>query len=338
MVNNKRNLSLDTLKYIAILLVITSHFIDRYNRDLFLYYKKFPYSLILHGLSGKMGVAIFGVISGMLAYKSGKKGRPFLRYAVKRYVFFAICCFVVDTIYYFMNVDGILYTSNFGLVIGQSILLGKLIYPTFWFIRPFFIGSLLSFAAGKLKLDFPWLLILSLILLCFEQPWLGVMLVGCACQSILEKEYPIFKNRLVKILIAVFIFVMIKRDSSDITYYIEGICSMCLVILISNSSHLSKLTSWNVSAYLGKITMSLLIDHYVCMYIIDDLFGHETIVASPIRILLIFVLWFIVIHAIAIVLNYVIQKLVSFANRLIDAVFDLTDDKFASLITGGGKS
>ena len=142
--NTKRELYLDSFKFIAILNVIFSHFFS---------YCRSHYKINLNSFSfvnGKYGVIIFCIVLGLLAYKQGQKGKNnIIVYSLKRYIYFVICGFIINTVYYAINYNDIRCEANYNYVIGESLFLSYQIYPTYWFAKDFCIGSIICYILGE---------------------------------------------------------------------------------------------------------------------------------------------------------------------------------------------
>ena len=99
-ISKERNRAFDSLKLFAAFIVYTGHFWSQYGISDFRLYQESFLPLILKGLSGKLGVAIFGVLLGYFALSDGaKKRKSVAEYSIKRYVYFFISALIVNTLY-----------------------------------------------------------------------------------------------------------------------------------------------------------------------------------------------------------------------------------------------
>ena len=302
------------MKYLSILLVIIYHFFTYIGHPLFGFWKQFPYNLFLYGLNGKLSVSFFAVMAGFFAYRLGKR-KCFLNYSLRRYAYFVICGFAVNTIYYALNIFNIRTENNFNLVIGQSILLDKLIFPEFWFARAFVVGSILSFIVGKSKINALYLFPVIVILVMFDDPffltYVGNCLFGAILGRLLEMDLDLFRNKWFQLFEVLFIYIFIKRDSTNVTYFIQGIIAIAAVLLIKYNERLFYLFDKENLAYYGRKTMSILMVHQICLFYTDSLF--ESRVSM-------FIVWIVMVHLLAIPLDYVINYIVKLVNGMIDRV------------------
>ena len=88
-----RNKNVDTLKFLAVFIVFFTHYINRFGDQYRYVFYKLPSSILLYGVSGKMGVVILGVIMGWLAY--GSK-RDISEAIVHRYCFFFVSVLLIN--------------------------------------------------------------------------------------------------------------------------------------------------------------------------------------------------------------------------------------------------
>ncbi|MBR4470671.1 MAG: acyltransferase family protein [Erysipelotrichaceae bacterium] len=316
----KRENCFDTLKYICILLVMNSHFFLFFYRPLKDFWKEFPYKLFLYGLDGKLGVSIFAVITGYFSFISGKKKGSFIRYALKRYSFFLICSLIINTLLYIMNTEGVRTENSFGIVIGQSVLLDRLIFGTFWFIRPFFVGSLLCFLCGKYDINSLIIIVLMPLMVYINSPffltYIANCLLGCILYRLLDLNLDIYRNKWIQLLAAVAIYIFVKRDGYNLTYFIQGLIGVVLIMLIRNNEKMYQLSENKFTAYFGKKTMSLLMSHMLCVYLFN--FYAPSLRNNP---FLLFLIWLILSHLLAIILDIVINYIVKLADLVIDSIF-----------------
>ena len=95
---NKRCSDLDSIKFLAIFLIYTTHFIADYKPELLDFWNNYPTKLVLGGITGKFGVALFGVLLGYFAYIGNKK-KTLLVYSIKRYGYFVFVGMFINLIY-----------------------------------------------------------------------------------------------------------------------------------------------------------------------------------------------------------------------------------------------
>ena len=300
-----RNKTFDSLKYYAIFLVIIGHFFNYRGVAAPDWVNVFPLSFLLREFSGRTGVLMFGVIMGYFAFRSGKK-KEFIPYVLKRYLYFVLWGFVINGLYYLFNIDGIRTDSNFNLVIGQSVLLGKLIFPAYWFVLPFFEGSILSFIAGKLKLKAVWILAVALAILFLKQEYIAVVVLGALLDEILEKHPPYFEKAGVQLLLCIVSLLLLFQRGHYFSLFFQGIGCAVIVVLFMYNKLLHKAGENGFTCYFGKLTMAILILHLVCMNVIDGMLDMYHI---DLPYFLIMALWLVSVHLLSVPLDALIGKI-----------------------------
>jgi len=312
-----RNKTFDSLKYYAIFLVIIGHFFNYCGVAAPDWVNVFPLSFLLREFSGRTGVLMFGVIMGYFAFRSGKK-KEFIPYVLKRYLYFVLWGFVINSLYYLFNIDGIRTDSNFNLVIGQSVLLGKLIFPAYWFVLPFFEGSILSFIAGKLKLKAVWILAVALAILFLKQEYIAVVVLGALLDEILEKHPPYFEKAGVQLLLGVGSLFLLFQEEQRFSYFLRGIGCLMIVVLFVYNSFLHKAGDLSITSYFGKITMAILALHMLCMNVIDGMLDSNHIILPY---LLVMAIWFVIVHLLAIPLDVLVGRAYAFLCGIFDSLY-----------------
>ena len=246
----------DTLKFFAILLICTSHFIADYGQT---FNVKMP---AIYGLiNGKFGVALFFVLSGYLTYTRQKNESIYI-YIIKRYIYFFICAFIINNLFYLFNINDSQYTMNYGYVIGQTFLLGDGIFPTFWFVRDLFIGNILCFIFGKYQIKTERV-VLALIFYFLNTPFICISIIGTYIQDfscIFQK----FSNNIKRIIylctMLLLIFILLCFDESQFMYVLYGMFSLVIASFVYSNKD-SKLLNNRFLLYFGQKTMSIMLIH-----------------------------------------------------------------------------
>lgn len=308
----KRDIVFDLIKLYSMLMVITHHFMVEYLK-----YESIPLKIV----NGKFGVQLFAVILGIFAYKSGNKNKEdSLHYAVRRYSYFLICEFVINSLYYCFNINGSRMRMSFGYVIGQSLILGDDIFPTIWFAKEFLVGSVLCFLIGKKDFGKKDVLIAAACLGIISEPFVGTCVMGCLAEMLIDEDRILFNNRLSCIcVILISLFVRIILSKSSLTYFIFGICSTLEIIAIKKSRLFSNIPFQRIISYLGSITMPMLLIHPCLIGLVNSMnFFQNQIITAAIRYIILLALVLIS----SVLLDVVIRVLVKLENDVIDFVFD----------------
>ncbi len=250
----------DTLKFLAILMIAGTHYINAFCPEVFALWGRLPYSLVLYGISGKLGVSLLGVIMCRFAGQPHEKNA--LKYLIKRYLYFIVGGLVINILYF---VFGLCSHKVVLLdIIPVSLSLSAGIFPTFWCMRDFLAASFLAYLNGRYRIKARGILLQIVILSLIGQHWIAICLLGSLVGALSdhEKIKRILDYRLVRILLGVLVFVLIKRSESVETYYIDGLCMAGLLLLTESSSLLREiLAKPKMIALAGRYTMSLFLIH-----------------------------------------------------------------------------
>ena len=142
----------DTYRFLAAMMIFLSHYIYYFSRASFRYFHTMPYSLVLEGIRGSLGVMILCVILGYFAYKKGEKSKDSLIVlSVKRYLYFVVMAVAYYLIAFTIGgrhlKGGFLHTVK---VLGKaSILLTDDYNGLFWTLIPMLIGSMICYVLGR---------------------------------------------------------------------------------------------------------------------------------------------------------------------------------------------
>ncbi len=237
----------DTLRFLSCILVYSTHFIAHFDSGLFRYMRTFPTSLVLRGMSGKLGVAMFAVILGWFAGQAGQKGKRTLPYIVSRYLYFFASGLVINLLYCLVGNLGLMKAETSLIqVLVSSLTIGSEIFDTFWCMRPFFIGSILCFLNTRYRLH-PILVLAEIAaLIWFGQTWIAICLFGEAALLLDEQDWAKrwLDNRWVRLALLLIAFILIKRSESVVTYLIDGACSAAVVLAVGHSRMLQNVLDW----------------------------------------------------------------------------------------------
>ena len=141
---------IEAIRAFAMLMVVVPHFIASFCPEVFSVWQS--YSLLLKGISGKHGVAIFCVLLGYFSSKRSSKNFP--TYVAQRYFQFAVNIGVVSVA--FVMVKSFLMKMSFvGLVKNtifagfEAVVFDSSLNPTLWCVRDMFFGSLFCYVIGN---------------------------------------------------------------------------------------------------------------------------------------------------------------------------------------------
>lgn len=259
----------DSIKFFAIFIVFTNHFIYYYNTGLVKYWNEHPYDLFLKGINGKFSVALLGIIMCRFAYCAGLEKRYSIsKYIIRRYLFFVIYGLFINSVYLIIySVQAKVLAFPISYLLKTTLMLGSDIFPTFWCIQPYFMASviayILGFVGGREKVG----IIMILVFLICNNIWVAVCLFGTLIPYI-EKNHDIWRRKWTKYLLFILFFVIGYRDESNIAYIMWGISSIILIMLVESSGLLKGILEGFLFQKLGKYTMSVFIIHVLVYQLI----------------------------------------------------------------------
>lgn len=319
----KREEYLDTLRFLAAVWIFTTHFIAFVNYDLFNRFEKMPLYLIFYGITGKLAVTLFCVILGYFSYMKGNSDQGnTLQYMSRRYIYFVIAGFIINSIYAIAAYMGIIDREiSIYQVIRSSVLITSDIQARFWCMWSFLIGSFFCYLNGKYKLGLAEIVLETLLFIYCGQIWIAMCLFGNIIILLLENEKikALFENTWIQILILILIFVFVKRPESTRTYLIDGICSTALIMVVMNNRKLSAALSNKYLAKINKNYMGIyLIHELVYLTLGDFVLYHFINVRFRIRFLLAYILCLVVV----IILAYPMDAMVNYCSKYISGFID----------------
>ena len=285
MEERKTILWIEGMRFIAILMIAIPHFIAMFCPQYFSLWDQYP--LLLKGISGKNGVAIFMVIAGYFASK--KTDKNFATYVTQRYLQFAINIALVLYVYciacYITRPQELVY-SLFEAT-KDAILFRDTICPTFWCIRPIFWSSILCYILGNLCMynNDKWRLIFA-ILLCLllfkmNEVWIAIGVLGYVYRIVeerfidLESKYQWTSIVLCSVLIPL----LYRHNESYLTFYMQGV-SCCLAMwVISQVRFLQNIFGNKVILYLGSLSFYIFLSHTLVYQLLRNSLPENTSIA-----------------------------------------------------------
>ena len=312
----------DVVRFFAVMWIFFTHYIAAFKPDIFRFWNTSIGYLFLYGITGNFAVVVLSVILGYFAYYSGMKSTCLFGTIVKRYISFFIMALLSNFIYaYEYGYDfSSLYT--FYKIIRTSILLSDTIYETFWCIRSFFFGSVISQICGHLKISEPPIILLILLLSGFDNIWVAMCLMGNLLYlrtdfaNTSEKWEKMVTNHRVQLIMFVFSFFAIKQPESDVTFFFGGICSLFVLMIIKVNSTVQAWFNNPIVAFLGKNSMGIFLLHPVIYQnVAEVIFAHTSLTMSTF-----FIGFFIsacITILLSIILVYIIDKSTDLSYRLL---------------------
>jgi len=322
--HDNRIVGFDLLKIFALLIVVNSHFVANYIPGLS---EVNVLGNVLDNFSGKFGVIIFALLAGLFSFRSGRK-KELGDYLIKRYLFFFSCCFVCDLSFFLLNVNMARENSTVGMVVSQCVFLGDYYCDTLWFIKDFLIGSFLCFVAGKYHFSYFIHVLSVLLLFYFGKPFIGAYFAGCLLDDILVR-FSFFKSHIGRMMLLcfVFVFLLFRREESNLVYFEDLLRGMALVLFVMSFSIRFTENYSRVIQWLSSLSMAVIIAHNLSFFFFDQLPLLNKMSVFPK-----YVLWFLLTLALAMVYNILIRLLYSFLLKLLDWI-NKNDRKLAIIKT-----
>jgi len=228
---------IEALRTFAMLMVVVPHFIATFCPEVFNVWQ--TCSMLLKGINGKHGVAIFCVLIGYFA--SAKRSIGFVVYSVRRYLQFAINILLVLVAFTFFStiISGSQLIVLFGRLarsIVESALFMDRINPTLWCVRDLFFGSLICFVIGSYcEITDKWKKILFVLGVCsfmyFVDVWIAICILGVALRFFQDIVLPRNLKLVLCAVFIVFIPLLYRHEESIITYFMQGV-SCCLLLYV----------------------------------------------------------------------------------------------------------
>lgn len=319
----KREGYLDSLKIMAIFIIYATHFISQFHKEYFFLWSEMPSRIVFGGLTGKFGVALFGVILGYLAYKSSETN--IAKYSIKRYIYFVLCGLFVNTLYAVLGTFGYFHgVIGVTKVLRTSFLVGDQIFATYWCMRPFLVASIFSRINGQLRLH-PVIILAEIVgLILIEQPWIAICMLGNLIPSIRNIEFVdrLLENSYVKIAGVILALWIIKLDSKYI-YLLYGLSSVIIILALTKDSHIKSLMEKPFFTHQGQNTMAIYLIH-VAVYnvlggsLIFKMFGNQ------LPFLVVFTIAFVLCWIAIVLLSFPLNKLLCNLNKLITRKLSLS--------------
>ncbi len=305
-VGGGRESYIDTLKLFSIFIVYLTHFIAYFHSEYFYLWTRSPFSIFLNGVTGKLGVAFFSVCVGYFAFLS-KEMNP-LFYIIRRYFYFVVCGFVINLVF-------AIGKGNLSLkVISESLLLGSGIFPTYWCIQSFFIGSVISYFNSYYKIQDAFIILEIIIFYSLGKTWIAICLLGNLTVLFSRDDTfeNILKRKAVKIFLLLLIFLLIKRSESELTYLIDGIGSLIFLLVVKNSDFLKRIFGTRFFAAQGKNVMAIYLFH-TCFFIKGGklFFNILSFLPYKVQFVLVLVLCWIALILFSYPMNWILNKILS---------------------------
>ncbi|MBR5774473.1 MAG: acyltransferase family protein [Clostridia bacterium] len=317
---------MDGLKFFAAMWIFITHFITTHAPSGLLLWRDFPYTLIFKGITGKLCVSLLGVILGYLSYIKGTKTEKLGPVIIKRYVHFVVMAVVINIFGALKKGYNFAELKTYFIIAVNSLMLNHELAAIFWCIQSFFLASVILYILGKYKVSSFPIILLTIVFFVCDNVWISVCLMGAVLYRITNYEISSAREKFlsrpwVQIALFVIAFFAIKRSESSLTFYIQGVCCVFILIIFSVNKTLKKIFSCKVFAYLGKQSMGIFLLHSF-VYPIITKYIYSNFPDIPLVSLVAFLVSAIITIGLSIVVVFIIDKISAFANWLIFYIWD----------------
>lgn len=265
----------DGIKFVAMLIVFTTHYMADFQYDVFDNLPKFLKFILVDGISGKMGVAFFGVILGYLASLSKKES---FFYVLFRYGYFVFAGFLINILTFilpreFREFSGCVDKISFLVVLKNTVLLGAEIYPTYWCMSSFLVASIICYLNGKYNLSLFETILQVLILMYFNQMWVGICVLGYLFR-VSKETFLVRKifDRKESAFLVLALFFICKLKLGACLHLLNGIFAVVLLWYLEYHVRIREAVGNRLFSALGKNTMGMYLSHVICYYYVGTWF------------------------------------------------------------------
>ena len=318
MIKEKRKPYIDGLKCLAIFIIFLTHFVAYFESDYIRFWSEPPMSFLMKGMTGKYGVAILAVCLGYFAYESREENASV--YMARRYFYFFISGLFINTVIAALSYAHIILFDN-GLparslivtskaVLKESLILGYRIYPTYWCMFDFCVGSVFAYLNGRDKVKTLGILVQMLLFWLSGRIWVTICLIGCLCRRFLKNRtcVKILSIKPIRFVLLLLSIVLAIEEGGDAPNLWNGIRAMMIVLVLEESPLLQKVLSSRPFALTGKNVLGVFLIHMPVLIIFG---GWLFKITSGMRYLPAFVISLMVSWCITAALTYPISWLLN---------------------------
>lgn len=320
----------DTYRFIAAMMIFLTHYIAAFSRTSFRYFHMLPYSIILEGVRGSLGVAMLCVILGYFAYKKGESSsESLIALSLKRYVYFvvmAVVYYIIISCMGWLNIDGGFFHSA-AVLAKEALLLTDTYNGLFWTLIPMLIGSMICYVLGRARIKTDGIIIMSAALLLLKDPWVFNCVIGCFVavwqdDSLVKKA---MSRWYVQLLAVVLTYAAIRTDhESNRLYVLQGVFCIAVLVVTMNNKRLAKIMGAHVWTKFNRSYFSLYIFHSVLYHNLGSKLLYMD-GAMPYKMR--FILVFLLITLIVVVLSKPLDRVVGFITRHIYRVIEKAEKR-----------
>ena len=188
-------------------------------------------------------------------------------------------------------------------VLKESLTLGYRIFPTYWCIFDFCVGSVIAYLNGRGEVETVGILVQMLLFWLSGRIWVTICLIGCLCSRFLKNKtcVRILSIRLVRVVLFLLPIVLTMEAGGDIPKFWDGIRTMMIVLALEESPFMQKVLSVRPLASTGKNVLGIFLIHMPVLIIFG---GWLFRITSGLRYLYAFLISLTVSWCITVALTY----------------------------------
>ena len=277
---------MDGVRCLAMFWILFVHFIAVFTTNTNV---RFPgtLGLLLFGISGKLMVAMFCVLSGYFASKPPQ--HSILSYALRRWLFFAVQILIIELVYYaaslllpqgsYLSRQCLILSEPPSVVLpailGDAFLLKAQVLQTYWCVDDFIFGGIVVMIGQKLVHDRPLLVRIAVCMLLFaaslalDRLWIGICMLGWLLRLLLEVRIP-FKPVVLPALVLLLPW-LIRRGECEPTYLMDGIACVIALLVAGNWPWLQRMLSVQPLPFWGARTFEMFLLHIPVYQVFESL-------------------------------------------------------------------
>lgn len=333
-------------------MVFTTHFLAEFAPDWLTPWRE---GHLLYGVSGKLAVSLFFVMTGFFAMKA--KAENAWQYITKRYFRFLIPVFVIEAAVFCMmagfkllEVDAWLpanmtgkyinaYHTDYRLFLWDIFLLDGRVVLTYWCNIMLFLGPVIVMLlhglyerTGTKAGNASWIKaaaffgVPAFIAYLMGYVWYSICMIGALLYLLVRKERKVFRKWGTRAILMATLYFCIKTPETNAGYLCKGAASACLLLLIFNSRKAQAMLGNRFCKSLSGYSLEIYLLHMpVNLMVISFVFGFlENVGMSKAAIILI---TYGLSIALTILASIAIQKL---SAKILGVLFGRTGGKLSS--------
>ena len=116
---------------------------------------------------------------------------------------------------------------------------------------------------GQKEVKSAGIVIEVLLLWVSGQIWVAICLFGCLVSraTLYSSGNRILSYRFIRVVLFLFAVLIIQRNESDLTFFLDAVSASLLVLLSENSPLFQKMLNWRVSSIIGENGMGIFLIH-----------------------------------------------------------------------------